>query len=192
MEKTHDLGTKLKGIREQRELSVEQLAQMSQVAPEMIEELEKGLLAPSLAPLLKLARALGVRLGTFLDDAPKSEPVVVKSGKTDHVMRFSGDKGPADKSTLDFFSLGAEKKDRHMEPFLINVKPKDAEGEKLSSHEGEEFIYILKGQIEVCYGKENYTLEAGDSIYYDSVIPHYVHAQGDGEAQILAVVYTPV
>ena len=82
-----------------------------------------------------------------------------------------------------------------MEPFLISVKPKDAEGEKLSAHEGEEFIYVMKGKIEVCYGKTSYTLTEGDSIYYDSVVPHYVHALEAGKkeaAQILAVVYTPV
>ena len=61
----------------------------------------------------------------------------------------------------------------------------------LSSHEGEEFIYVMKGEIEVLYGQETYLVSEGDSIYYDSVVPHDLHAFGD-EAKILAVVYTPI
>jgi quercetin dioxygenase-like cupin family protein len=77
-----------------------------------------------------------------------------------------------------------------MEPFLIDVQPRNGEHPPLSSHEGEEFIYVLEGRIEINYGKTDYTLEAGDSIYYDSIVPHDVHALG-GNARILAVVYTP-
>ena len=79
-----------------------------------------------------------------------------------------------------------------MEPFIIDVHPLQCEGVNLSAHEGEEFIYVLNGQIEIVYGKDKYELNTGDSIYYDSVIPHHVHAAGNNEAQILAVVYTPI
>lgn len=77
-----------------------------------------------------------------------------------------------------------------MEPFLIDVELHSDDFE-LSSHEGEEFIYVLKGEIEVIYGQEKYRLGEGDSIYYDSVVPHHLHAAGENDARILAVVYTP-
>lgn len=184
------LGLKIKNIREQRGLSIEELAEQSCISAAMIEKLEEGLLAPSLTPLLKITRGMGVRLGTFLDDSVQKDPVVVRGGKTDKVLKFSGDSDVSADSNLDFFSLGAEKKDRHMEPFIVAVKPKEAGEEKLSSHEGEEFIYVLNGEVELWYGKEKICISAGDSLYYDSVVPHYLHAVGF-DAKILAVLYTP-
>lgn len=185
------LPLKLKGLREQKELSIEELAMRSGVCAEQIASLEAGQLAPSLTPLIKIARGLGVRLGTFLDDEPNSSPVVTKSGGSGAVMRFAGDNKPSEGSELDFHSLAGQKKDRHMEPFLIDVKPAKGDNYKLSSHEGEEFIYVISGQIEICYGKDTYQLSEGESIYYDSVVPHNLHSKGAGAAKILAVVYAP-
>jgi len=173
-------------------MSVEDLAEASHSSTELIQQLENGALIPSLTPLLQIARALGVRLGTFLDDAAQNSPVVVRAGKSEQIVRFSGNCPSPLKSILEFSSLASNKLDRHMEPFLIDVHPLGCAEIKPSAHEGEEFIYVLKGQIEIIYGKEQYTLNAGDSIYYDSVIPHHVHAAGENEAQILAVVYTPM
>ena len=62
----------------------------------------------------------------------------------------------------------------------------------LSSHEGEEFIYVMEGTMEISYGQSSYLLNEGDSIYYDSIVPHHVHAYQGQEAKILAVVYTPI
>lgn len=190
MSEKNMIGSKIHQLRESHEMSVDELAEASNTSTELIEQLENGALVPSLTPLLQIARALGVRLGTFLDDMPHEAPVVVKSGKSDSVVRFSGNCDKCDTSTLEFFSLAANKADRHMEPFLIDVHPPKSGEEKLSSHEGEEFIYVLKGEIEIIYGKERYELVTGDSIYYDSVVPHHVQARGS-DAQILAIVYAP-
>jgi transcriptional regulator with XRE-family HTH domain len=184
------LGGKIRQMREMQNMSVEDLANNSKTSAELIAQLEDGALVPSLAPLMQIARALGVRPGTFLDDAPHTGPVVVKSGQSDNVVRFSGNCDTCKSSTLDFFSLAKDKADRHMEPFIIDVHPGSGEA-KPSSHEGEEFIYVLSGQIEILYGKDNFTLSTGDSIYYDSIVPHHVHAAGTEDAKILAVVYAP-
>ncbi len=191
MTEKNQIGNKIRQIRESQEMSVEKLAQASNTSTELIVQLEKGALVPSLTPLLQIARALGVRLGTFLDDATSTSPVVVNATNTKNVVRFSGncDKNDAG-STLDFFSLAAEKADRHMEPFLIDVHPPKSDKVELSSHEGEEFIFVIKGEIEIIYGKNKYKMLAGDSIYYDSIVAHHVHAVG-ADAQILAVIYTP-
>jgi len=192
MAKENCLGSKIRQLREERELSVLDLAEQSQTSVELIEELEAGQLAPSLAPLLKIARGLGVRLGTFLDDEPQSGPVIVMSGQSKKVVRFSGTDVSIKAGVLDFYSLAADKKDRHMEPFIIDVHPSLSQDYTLSSHEGEEFIYVLAGEVEICYGKERHKLKAGDSIYYDSIVPHHVHRLGSADAKILAVVYVPV
>ena len=74
----------------------------------------------------------------------------------------------------------------------LSVMPTEDSVFVLSSHEGEEFIMVMEGVMEISYGKHTYLLEEGDSIYYDSIVPHHVHAYEGQAAKILAVVYTPV
>jgi len=189
MSDENKIGEKIRQIRESQDISREQLAQASQNSVELIERLESGALVPSLTPLLKIARALGVRLGTFMDDAPQTGPFVVKAGKSKNIIHFSGKDDTSKESALDFYSLAYGKGDRHMEPFVIDVHPPKTDDYKLLSHEGEEFIYVMNGEIEISYGSESYLISEGDSIYYDSVVPHDLHAYGGKDAKILAVVY---
>lgn len=190
MSDINKLGARVRQLRESRELSLDSLAEQSHCSVEMISSLEQGALVPSLTPLMNIARGLGVRLGTLLDDEPHEGPAVVKKDQTPAVIRFSGKDPQAQKSNLDFYTLGAGKKDRHMEPFLIDVEPLGDLAPPLSSHEGEEFLFVLEGRIEISYGQTVYQLEVGESIYYDSIVPHDVHALSE-PARILAVVYAP-
>jgi transcriptional regulator with XRE-family HTH domain len=190
MSEENKIGKKIRQLREDHGLSVEELAESSHNSVETIENIESGALVPSLSPLMKIARSLGVRLGTFMDDAPQSGPFMVKSGKSENIIRFSGQSHISNQSTLELYSLAYGKGDKHMEPFIVDVHPLNGADHQLSSHEGEEFIYILHGEIEIFYGQEKYHLAQGDSIYYDSVIPHDLHAH-KSEARILAVIYSP-
>ena len=183
------IGSRLRQLREHRELSVEALAQRAGCSAEMIAALEAGELVPSLTPLFRLARGLGVRLGTLLDDQSQDGPAIVRKGDAGVTVHFSGNDPARKRSTLDFHPLAPRKAARNMEPFLIEVHP--ATGEiTLNEHEGEEFIFVLSGSIEILYGKDTHQLNAGDSIYYESVVPHHLHALG-GDARILAVIYAP-
>ncbi len=190
MPETNKLGLKIRQLREMREMTPEQLAEQSGCHADLLNRIEAGELIPSLAPLMNIARALGMRLGTLLDDEPHEGALVIRGGQSEDVIRFSGQTPQTEKSNLAFHSLGAGKQDRHMEPFVIDVEPSTTETPSLSTHEGEEFIYVLDGHIEINYGQDVYQLEAGDSIYYDSIVPHNVHATGSS-ARILAVVYAP-
>ena len=190
MAEKNTIGGKLTLVRESRKLSQDQLAERAGLKAEMVKEIESGALIPSLGPLIRIARALGVRLGTFLDDQENVGPVVVRAGEKRKVMHVS-DKNHPGHSDLDFFSLAANKSGRHMEPFLIDIHPSSAQEIKMSAHEGEEFIFVFSGEVEITYGTDAHRLSAGDSIYYDSIVAHSVHCAGDRPAQILAVVYAP-
>ena len=185
------IGDKLTTLRESLGLSVSELAERSSCDASTIERLESGEVAPSLTPLIKLTRALGVRLGTLLDDETELGPIVTRSGDAAAVARLRDLETASDAGVLGFFSLASGKVARHMEPFLIDVQPAAPGEHKLSSHEGEEFLYVLEGAIEVEYGKETHTLAVGDSIYYDSIVPHQVRAANGASARIIAVVYAP-
>lgn len=184
-----NLGEKLKNYRERNNVSRERLAELSGLKEEFLRSLEEENIHPSLGPLLKISRALGTRLGTFLDDEISSDPFITRASERHeemHSLRAGEDPLP-----LKFYSLGKGKTDRHMEPFYIQVLPGEAHNELPSSHEGEEFLVVLSGHIEIVYGQERYELGAGDSIYYNSALPHSVTCKGDQAAEIYAVLYLP-
>jgi transcriptional regulator with XRE-family HTH domain len=185
------IGTKITTLRESLQLTRDELAERCDCDASVIAGLEEGALAPSLAPLIKITRALGVRLGTLLDDDTHVGPVVTRKDEAEEVARLKSLETSSDAGVLDFFSLAEGKTSRHMEPFMIAVNPGEDGKHSLSSHEGEEFVYVLNGEIEVEYGKDLYVMSPGDSIYYDSIVPHEVRAGAGAEARILAVVYTP-
>ena len=185
-----DFGKKIKDIRDRQNMSIEELSERSGVSVDVLKAMEDGEVIPSLTPLTKMARALGVRLGTFLDDTPELGPVVTRNGKTENSLYFSGREDVTNATNLEFHSLGAGKIDRNMDPFMIDIQY-EAGDHEVSTHEGEEFIYVLEGEIEVVYGKNSYVIGVGDSIFYDSAVPHHLHANSENGAKILAVLYTP-
>jgi len=187
----NQLGIKLQTVRVSQSFSIEELAEKSHLPLDLVKRIEAGELIPSLAPLLKITRTLGVRLETLLDDAENVGPVVHRVNDENEVVHFSGEQCSVDKPQLDFFALAHNKADRHMEPFIIKVHPLPAGAHALSTHEGEEFMYVLEGRLEIFYGKETYSLGPGDSIYLDSVVPHNVHSASGVETRILALIYDP-
>lgn len=184
------VGEKIRQIREMKKVGLEELAERSGIEIALIQKIEQEKNVPSLAPLIKIARALGVRLGTFLDDSNSYGPVVVRANEYHMGARFTSQTSEA-REHLNFYSLAYDKAGRNMEPFIIDIEPGQKSDYMLSSHEGEEFIYVLDGMVEINYGKEIYKLEKGDSIYLDSIVMHNVHAGDQQPAKILAVVYTP-
>ena len=190
MDTSKIVGEKIKALRENQGISLEQLAERAGLAIEQIDRIENNIDLPSLAPLIKIARVLGVRLGTFLDDQEELGPVVCRKREATDSISFSNNAIQSRKHM--YHSLSKSKADRHMEPFIIDVTPTDDNAFVLSSHEGEEFIMVMSGTMEISYGKHTYLLEEGDSIYYDSIVPHHVHAYQGQAAKILAVIYTPI
>jgi transcriptional regulator with XRE-family HTH domain len=184
------VGEKIKQIREMKKVSIEELAERSGMEISLINKIEQERNIPSLAPLIKIARALGVRLGTFLDDSDSYGPVVVRSDEHHKGVRFTSQSSET-REHLNFFSLAFDKAGRNMEPFIVDIEPGLKSDYMLSSHEGEEFIYVLEGEVEINYGKEIYKLAKGDSIYLDSIVLHNVHAGSNQSARILAVIYAP-
>ena len=191
MDTSKIVGEKIKSLREAKGIGIEELAERSGLALEQIQRIETNIDLPSLAPLIKIARVLGVRLGTFLDDQTELGPVVCRKADSTDTISFSNN-ATHSRRHMQYHSLSKSKADRHMEPFIIDVEETADTDFVLSSHEGEEFIYVMEGTMEVAYGKSTYVLEAGDSIYYDSIVPHHVHAFQGQRAKILAVIYTPI
>jgi len=179
-------------MRQTKNLSLEEVAERSGLSVEQIQTIETDENLPSLGPLIKVARALGVRLGTFLDDSDAIGPVVCRAADREKQTTISFSNGASSaRRHMDYHPLAQQKAGRHMEPFIIDINPSEEREFQLSAHEGEEFIYVMKGEVEIEYGKEKYTLCEGDSIYYDSIVKHHIHGAQGKAAKIMALVYIP-
>lgn len=183
------LGTRVRKFREAQDLTVEMLSDATGLSVDFLNTLEEDSVYPSIGPLQKIARALNVRLGTFMDDVACQDPIITRCAtrEADLTMKQTAAKRPS----YRYFTLAKGKVDRNMEPFFIEVLPEPEGDRKLSSHQGEEFIIVHSGKLLVIYGNEQQVLEAGDSVYYNSIVPHYVGAAGDEPCTIYAVLYHP-
>lgn len=152
MDTSKIVGEKIKSLRESQSISIEQLAERSGLAVEQIERIENNIDLPSLAPLIKIARVLGVRLGTFLDDQDETGPAICRKTESKDTISFSNNAIQSRKH-MEYHSLSKSKADRHMEPFIIDVAATEDSDFVLSSHEGEEFIMVMEGIMEISYGK---------------------------------------
>ena len=180
------LGERIRTYRERLGMTAEDLGRQSGVEAGTITAIESGEVYPVLGVLLKLARALGQLLGTFMDDQYRPDPIIMRADER-AANRVSHRAGGA--NGFDYFPLGSGKTDRHMEPFYIEIAV-DANAQ-LSAHEGEEFIIVVSGEVELTFGSERYLLKTGDSAHYNSVVQHIVKAAGGRPASIYAVVFTP-
>jgi transcriptional regulator with XRE-family HTH domain len=194
MSSKHTPGGRIAELCRTYSVTREDLAERSGVPAELIRRIEEDGHIPDLAPLVKISRALGVRLGTLLDDHEELGPVITRAGKAGGTIRFiTGipDSRPqaGGHQGFTFRALAADKNGRHMEPFIVDIEPDAAQ--EMSTHEGEEFIYVLSGSLAVEYGNTREALGAGDSIYYDSIVSHRVISADGKPVKILAVIYTP-
>lgn len=189
MDKTNSaIGSKIRGLREMKNISIEDMAKQSGLNAQYLNVIEEEGQVPTIGELIKIVRVLGVRVGTILDDFSNDGPVISRAAEWRENPVLRGKQGS--NSQMNYYSLSSQKQDRHMETYIVNLHPS---GEKqLSSHEGEEFMYVLEGEIEVKYGKEVHHLFEGDTIYYDSIVPHLVSPRTEAGAKLLAVVYIPV
>ena len=182
MSKETTVGKRIRTYRENLGMSVADLAAKCGVEESVVDSIEKDEVLPALGVLTKISRALGQRLGTFMDDQFKPDPIVTRA-------KDLTENGGVNQFGYVSHSLALGKPDRHMDPFRIEFEPNGAGS--VSSHEGEELIICISGEVELTYGNETYTLTAGDSAYYNSVVKHSLKALGGKPAAVYGVVFMP-
>lgn len=182
-------GKIVRELREQKGLSIEAMAKKTGLSPDQLVQIEEGKISPALGVLIKISKALEVKVGTLLCGEAKQSFMIVRKDEMKrhphHVPKESVGYG------YSYVTLGQEKKDRQMEPFLVTLEPGSIESERVPVHEGEEFIYVLEGELEISLDQNKEVLLPGDSIYYDGSIPHTLKCHGDIPTKIVAVIYIP-
>ena len=181
------VGERIKTIRSQRGLSLEDLASRTGYDVAMLRQIEEDMVSPPLGVMVKLSKALEMKMGYLISSGESRPYSVIRKADRKPISRYASKKGV--KYGYAYESLAPQKKDRSMEPFLVTLEPADEEPE-MSTHDGEEFIFVLDGEMEVRIGEDTQILEPGDCIYYDSTEPHVVKTRGDKITRILAVLTT--
>jgi transcriptional regulator with XRE-family HTH domain len=181
-EKAVNHGEMLRITREKRGFSLDELAKRTGISRDALARLEAGESVLPLGQLIKLSKTLSLRMADVI--SPGKEPfTIVRSDQAQSFSRFG--KMRETSYGYEYKSLAAGKKDRTMEPFIVTLHPSEAD--EPSSHDGQEFIYVLEGEMEVFIEGIRDVLKPGDAVYYDSTSTHLVKAHGGKPAKILAV-----
>lgn len=183
------IGPQIRLIRQDRRMTLQDLSEATELSKPLLSQIENEQVIPPLATLLRIAKALKIPLQTFFEEEDNTQKcLVVRAGNSNRLNRRPQQGG--DPQPYLYNSLAYGKKHKHMEPFLVEFDPKQTSKSHSVQHPGEEFLYVLEGQIELSHGSETYLLEAGDSVYWDSNEPHSLQALGAKVARGIAVLYT--
>ena len=179
------VGDRVRRIREQNCLTLGDVASRTGFSEDFLEQIEANEVSPPLGVLIKLGKALDMKMGFFVSGGETNTYTVVRKEERQKIARRASSQDQAYGYTYQALAPG--KTDRHMEPFLVTLEAtKQAE---LSSHDGQEFIFVLEGKMEAIIDQESVILGPGDAIYYDSNVPHLVRCAEGDSTRILAVLY---
>jgi transcriptional regulator with XRE-family HTH domain len=178
------VGERIKALREAQDMTLEQVAKLAGIDAEQLAAYEEGRGVPAIGAVIQLSRVLGSKMeGLLHGGGSVSEHLTICRAGESH----GGEQGDTEQSYA-YSSLTRPGTAGHvMEPFLLTFDPKVARGVPIT-HDGQEFVYIVEGAIELFYDGRNYRLEQGDSAYLFASRPHTFHGLGDRVAKILAVV----
>jgi transcriptional regulator with XRE-family HTH domain len=182
------IGGKIKDLRERNVYTLQDLAAKTGISRSMLAEIESDEVMPPVATLLKLARALNVGMAHFFkDEAPAEQVSVTRSGERISVKRRPHHR----EGEVDYVyeSLEARMPGKHMEPLLVEFVPMETAEMVFTSHEGEEFLFLLEGKLEFRTNNRVEMLSAGDALYFDAVLNHSFRSLTDAPARAVVVVW---
>lgn len=176
-----NIGEKIKSLRIQNSLTQEELADRSELTKGFISQLERDLTSPSIATLVDILEGLGTNLKDFFNENIDEKIVFSK----EDAFETENDEL---KYTLKWIIPNAQK--NMMEPILIEIDP-DGRTKEDSPHEGEEFGYVINGNIFINIGSKKHRVRKGESFYYKANSDHYISNEGKTTAKIIWVSTPP-
>ena len=162
-----DIGAKLKELRILKGLTQEELADRAELSKGFISQLERDITSPSIATLMDILQCLGTSIGEFFNETPEEQIVF---GKTDYFEKHDLEL----KNEIKWIIPNAQK--NMMEPILLTLEP-GGETYPDNPHEGEEFGYVLQGNISIHIGSKTYKAKKGESFYFVSDKKHYLSSK---------------
>jgi len=172
------IGEKISKLRKERGLSLSELAKEAGLSADLLKDIEAGESLPPVSVLLRLAKALAIDSTSLLVE----EEELSEKRRERFIKRTQ---------EYSYEVLTPRAEDKHLKAFLVTIDPMQAHKMVDYSHEGEEFIYVLEGKIEVVVGDNPNVLGKGESIHFDSEIVHRLRNLSEEPAKLIVVIYTP-
>lgn len=178
-----ELAQRIKSLRLERKLTLEQLATLSGQTRSWISKVENFRVTPSLPALARIASALGVSVAELVDGLDARPRLsVVRSRDRLQIRRDNGE------TQIRYESLAHSRPNRCMDPFLISIPSGVARREALG-HDGEEFLIVLDGPVQLEYDDELHDLNTGDCAYFDATVKHRLINPYETPAQLLCIMH---
>jgi transcriptional regulator with XRE-family HTH domain len=172
-------GGKLKALREAQGWSQEQLAEATGQTPDFVAGVENGEFSPPVAFILRLANAYGVDPGTFLRDEEKTQ---IRDQRTRAYVKRT--------RNYSYQTLTSGAENDHLRAFMVTIEPHHDHKPVAYKHEGEEFIFVMEGDLEFTLGSKTHTLKPGESIHFHSNTPHKLKSLSAEDTRCLVILYT--
>lgn len=172
-------GVRMKALREEFELSLDNLADDTGCSIERLKRIEKDEVLPTVSEVIRISKALSVDPGAFLSAEEEKA----------HKRKVSSYQKRTEAYAYTPLTPGAMTK--HMKAFLVSIEPHSDHKMVEYQHEGEEFIYVLKGTLEIQVGDHRKVLEPGGNIHFNSGVRHRLRNVSDEPMDLIVVVYTP-
>lgn len=180
----YHVGDKLKHLRLRRKMGLVELSKHTGLSPALLSKLEHGKLYPTLPTLSRIALVFSVGLDHFFSDEKQRHTFAV-ARKRDR-LRFPEVPGD-DAAAFDFESLDFLATDRKFNAYLADFRVIPTEKIRQHQHSGVEFIYVLRGKLALKVGTDIEFFEAGDSLYFDSQLPHGYSRSGSKPCSALVI-----
>jgi len=177
--KSLPIGKRILKMRREKKLTLKNLANETGLSTEKISQIEKGETIPPVAVILQLSRALDIDSGILLREEKKQAG---KQSDADYQKRTED---------YTYETLTPEARHKHLKAFKISIDPKSDHKGVSYQHLGEEFVYVLKGRVEVTVGENKNILTPGKSLHFNSSIVHKLRNLSTKKAELLVVLYTP-
>jgi len=182
------IGERVRHLRQTGNMTLATVAKRSGISAATLSKIENDKVSPTFANLIRLAEAFDTSLAQLIGATPAAPPTTARVAVTRHEdITFTST------HTYDMGALCTDLRNKRMSPFLDRIYPSDPNiGDRLVQHVGEEFVYVLKGAIEI--HTEHYQpikLREGDSAYFDSQMAHAYRSDGDEPAEMLMVYLGP-
>ena len=167
------LGARIRRLREERGMRLVDVSRHAGYTKGFLSKIENGHASPPIATLMKIAQALQIDPGEFFrkgtDDGAAADPdATVQVRPHERRAVENAEAGPG----YSYWALAAPRVHKFMQPFLLTVRPREVDPAKRFEHPGEEFIFVLSGKMDYRVGDEVFSLQAGDSLYFDASRPH--------------------
>ncbi len=177
---TPDVGCIIRDLRKQRGFSLRKLADLCGLSINAISKIERGENSPTVVSLHRLATALDVPITTLFREQAEDEAIFIRHNEgLRHLIEG-----------IVFESLGSGLSQQQLEPFLIIMEPGQRLDENPVTHQGEEFVYCIAGQIEYHVADRTYRINSGDSLIFKASQPHYWHNPGPTPAKAIIIFQT--